>query len=397
MIECRRTVSGRPGWERLLGFLLAWMAGVVLTVLLAHLGKGVLAAPPLLQPHRIPAWYDRRGGVVATFASARTILFGVGCYLCVLWPIVVVVRVLGAACVQRALPMCRLPGSGTMLRLAMGASIAGVAIVATTGSASAALTTVGASNSSSTAPDSGPDLAPVLRYAGPPTSGAGGSPPTGPPHANPPSSAGVAQPPTLAPVSGSGGSSSAPPAAPVGGAPTAVSRAVTTAVPTTSGPANGVPTARPRSSGAPVAGTPATGAPAAGGPAAAGPVTAGRPGRSSKTPSQAPAAGTRPSARRSATPSGARISAQSSGTGATAAPGQAGRQGWLVQPGDNLWSIAETTLTEAWDRPPPEPVLGQYWWQVVETNRPHLPDPDDPNLLFAGDWVTLPPPPPAAA
>ncbi len=257
MIECRRTVSGRPGWERLLGFLLAWMAGVVLTVLLAHLGKGVLAAPPLLQPHRIPAWYDRRGGVVATFASARTILFGVGCYLCVLWPIVVVVRVLGAACVQRALPMCRLPGSGTMLRLAMGASIAGVAIVATTGSASAALTTVGASNSSSTAPDSGPDLAPVLRYAGPPTSGAGGSPPTGPPHANPPSSAGVAQPPTLAPVSGSGGSSSAPPAAPVGGAPTAVSRAVpTTGVPTTSGPANGVPTTRPRSSGAPVAGAP---------------------------------------------------------------------------------------------------------------------------------------------
>jgi hypothetical protein len=68
---------------------------------------------------------------------------------------------------------------------------------------------------------------------------------------------------------------------------------------------------------------------------------------------------------------------------------------WLVRPGDNLWSIAEATLTKAWGHPPGLRDLAPYWWQVVQVNRPNLPEPADPNLLLPGDRVTLPPQPAA--
>jgi hypothetical protein len=68
---------------------------------------------------------------------------------------------------------------------------------------------------------------------------------------------------------------------------------------------------------------------------------------------------------------------------------------WLVRPGDNLWTIATDALAAAWGRPPDVREVAPYWWRVVQVNRPHLPNPSDPNLLFAGDAVTLPPPPPA--
>jgi nucleoid-associated protein YgaU len=66
---------------------------------------------------------------------------------------------------------------------------------------------------------------------------------------------------------------------------------------------------------------------------------------------------------------------------------------WVVRPGDNLWSIAARALGASWGRPPDVREVGPYWWRVVEVNRPRLPNPSDPNLLFAGDQVTLPPPP----
>ena len=68
---------------------------------------------------------------------------------------------------------------------------------------------------------------------------------------------------------------------------------------------------------------------------------------------------------------------------------------WRVRPGDNLWTIAADALTAAWGRPPDVHEVAPYWWRVVQINRPHLPNPSDPNLLFAGDRVALPPPPPS--
>jgi hypothetical protein len=66
---------------------------------------------------------------------------------------------------------------------------------------------------------------------------------------------------------------------------------------------------------------------------------------------------------------------------------------WLVRPGDNLWSIATDILAAAWGRPPDVREVAPYWWRVVEINRPYLPNPADPSLLFPGDRVTIPPAP----
>lgn len=61
------------------------------------------------------------------------------------------------------------------------------------------------------------------------------------------------------------------------------------------------------------------------------------------------------------------------------------RPEWRVRPGDSLWSIAEATVGG-----PPARVAA-YWAELVSLNRPHLPDPADPSLLFPGDVVVLPP------
>ena len=67
---------------------------------------------------------------------------------------------------------------------------------------------------------------------------------------------------------------------------------------------------------------------------------------------------------------------------------------WTVRPGDHLWGIAEAALTAAWGRPPAGTEAAPYWEQVVAANRDRLVRPDDPDLLFTGQAVLLPDPPP---
>ncbi|MCU1356191.1 MAG: hypothetical protein JWM89_1609 [Acidimicrobiales bacterium] len=62
---------------------------------------------------------------------------------------------------------------------------------------------------------------------------------------------------------------------------------------------------------------------------------------------------------------------------------------WRVDPGDHLWSIAETTLTRTWHRAPTEPETDGYWRAVIAEN-PQITEPD---LLHPGQIVRLPPPP----
>lgn len=66
-----------------------------------------------------------------------------------------------------------------------------------------------------------------------------------------------------------------------------------------------------------------------------------------------------------------------------------GRDEWLVQPGDHLWSIAEHTMAEAFDDPSPHRVA-QYWIDIIKLNRDRLPDPDNPSLIRPGFRVSLP-------
>jgi hypothetical protein len=70
---------------------------------------------------------------------------------------------------------------------------------------------------------------------------------------------------------------------------------------------------------------------------------------------------------------------------------------WVVRRGDCLWSIAESHLGDVLGRPPSDAETTPYWRLVVEHNRPHLSNPHDPNLIFVGEVIELPPPGPAGA
>lgn len=88
--------------------------------------------------------------------------------------------------------------------------------------------------------------------------------------------------------------------------------------------------------------------------------------------------------------------------GAAAAPDQpgpgAGGPGatagtWTVGPGDHLWGVAERALAGAWGRPPSDGEVDPYWRAVIEANRDRLRDPANPDLVFAGQVLVLPPVP----
>ena len=64
-----------------------------------------------------------------------------------------------------------------------------------------------------------------------------------------------------------------------------------------------------------------------------------------------------------------------------------------LAPGDHLWSVASRTLATAWGRLPAEREVVPYWRLLVELNRPSLPNPADPDLVFPGEVVRLPPVP----
>jgi nucleoid-associated protein YgaU len=77
----------------------------------------------------------------------------------------------------------------------------------------------------------------------------------------------------------------------------------------------------------------------------------------------------------------------------TADAGQASRVGSevTVEPGDNFWTIAETTLETAWGRVPTGNEVSEYWRRLVDANRDRLRPPHDPNLIFPGQRFELPP------
>jgi hypothetical protein len=59
--------------------------------------------------------------------------------------------------------------------------------------------------------------------------------------------------------------------------------------------------------------------------------------------------------------------------------------------GDNLWSIAAAHLTDVRGERPLAREIAPYWRALIDANRSVLPDPDNPDLLFPGVRLTLPP------
>ena len=68
---------------------------------------------------------------------------------------------------------------------------------------------------------------------------------------------------------------------------------------------------------------------------------------------------------------------------------------WTVAGGEHFWSIAAQVLATAWSRPPTDDEIDPYWRALVEANRSRLRDPRNADLLFTGQVLALPRPPPA--
>lgn len=75
---------------------------------------------------------------------------------------------------------------------------------------------------------------------------------------------------------------------------------------------------------------------------------------------------------------------------AVAPPPNPLRQRTIV-PGDHFWGIAEQELAASRNRPVSDGEVDPYWRLLVEANRPEVVDPD---LLFPGQVVRIPPVPP---
>lgn len=65
--------------------------------------------------------------------------------------------------------------------------------------------------------------------------------------------------------------------------------------------------------------------------------------------------------------------------------------------GDSLWEVARDRLVEAAGRAPTSNEVRPYWQQTIDANRARLADPANPDLVFAGQQVLLPPLPHWAA
>lgn len=75
--------------------------------------------------------------------------------------------------------------------------------------------------------------------------------------------------------------------------------------------------------------------------------------------------------------------------GAGASRGQ--RVCWEVRSGEHFRSIAEAALREALGRAPTEAELVPFWRTLVDQNRGVLADPENPELLFPGQVLVVPP------
>jgi nucleoid-associated protein YgaU len=65
----------------------------------------------------------------------------------------------------------------------------------------------------------------------------------------------------------------------------------------------------------------------------------------------------------------------------------------IVQPGDHLWKISQTRLDLALGRRATAVEVDPYWRDLIELNRQELAS-GDPDLIFPGEVIHLPPPAP---
>jgi hypothetical protein len=62
-----------------------------------------------------------------------------------------------------------------------------------------------------------------------------------------------------------------------------------------------------------------------------------------------------------------------------------------VAPGESFWSIAEQIVGGRLGRMPTTAEVARYWTALIAANSSRLPIPAQPNLLYTGTLVVLPP------
>lgn len=61
----------------------------------------------------------------------------------------------------------------------------------------------------------------------------------------------------------------------------------------------------------------------------------------------------------------------------------------VVEPGDSLWSIAQEALVDAGQPDPDDAAVTAYWRRLIDHNRQMLVAPSNPDLIYAGQVVSL--------
>ena len=64
---------------------------------------------------------------------------------------------------------------------------------------------------------------------------------------------------------------------------------------------------------------------------------------------------------------------------------------WTVRPGDSLWSIAQARVATSGATGADEVEVATYWVRLIAANRDRLVQPSNPDLIFAGQVLVLPP------
>lgn len=63
---------------------------------------------------------------------------------------------------------------------------------------------------------------------------------------------------------------------------------------------------------------------------------------------------------------------------------------WTIGPGESFWSVARDHLTDAWGRVPDDAEVDPYWRALIAAN-PDASPTGDPDLVYAGTVLLLPP------
>jgi hypothetical protein len=330
-----------------------WVALSGSLAILHGAGKGTLAVS---SPRDVELLARGDGVAVAAVAVVRLGLLAVGAYLGVLGVLGEAARLPGA---RRVLvPLLRLPwpGGSSLVWRSIGA-VWLVGGLATGAVASAAPVTSSPAAATTGLPPGGVwagVASPVMHLLPGGTAvgsrGDAGAPPT------------ILQAPALQPPIAPSPTPAAPPST---AAPAMTVAPATTA---TTAPTPPPATAIPAATAPPTTAAPAATAPPA--PAATPAVTA------------APPTTVTPAAPATTSPAGTPVPG--------AAPARVATSTWVLQRGESLWSVAESTVAAATGGHPDPEMVGRYWAEVVAANRDRLPVPAEPDYVLPGFVVVLP-------